>query len=446
VQTLLGIFLVGVTLAVLAIMIRDAVRGTTPLISLRNVFLSGVLIFQTVSGAITALGDVTEKGAELSYPVSSCAAFCLVITLFIVVFLLTYRLVDLDMRAQLRSCTRSVTDGRLVAVGMMVLTIGLAMRFAGAGLPILEKLLPQMAAGALAAAVMLLSYVWIRNPFNPIFGFFLLIGAALSAGALLVDAFGRRELLGVGLASVWGFYQGRWKSGSAISLARRLAIGGAVAFIPVVLFSAVRTSINDRRTAAEQVERVLELDFRAIEEATIGMLSGQFAAGVSMWTYETRPGDFAVDPLHSLAFFFAMPVPRDLWPGKPDGLGLLLVDQALLNGVSSGHSWGPGLVGHLFHDFVYISLPLYAFILGAVLKYLDQRVQYSSGDPLTLACFGAALGQVIGLPRGELGLFAFNMVTAMVGARFAMALGPVFLVPRLPRIDTTSPFVPVSAP
>jgi hypothetical protein len=136
-----------------------------------------------------------------------------------------------------------------------------------------------------------------------------------------------------------------------------------------------------------------------------------------MWIIDVRSTHGGYDPLHSLIYFVTLPIPRDYWPGKPEGLGASVVDEAGIQGVSEEHSWGPGLVGHLYHDIVLISLPLYAAILAFAFRYMDARTMLSAGrDPLAIVVFGSALGQIIGMPRGDLGLFAFNLVAAYAGA------------------------------
>jgi hypothetical protein len=160
---------------------------------------------------------------------------------------------------------------------------------------------------------------------------------------------------------------------------------------------------------------MLTIDPRAVQETVIASFAGQFAGGISMWIYETRSESGGYYPLHSLFYFVTHPVPRDWWQGKPEGLGLSIVGEAGVSGVAREHSWGPGMVGHLVHDIVFISLPLYALILGLAFRYMDARTVFSARDPVSIVLFGSALGQVFGMPRGDLGLFAFHMLSAFGG-------------------------------
>jgi hypothetical protein len=97
---------------------------------------------------------------------------------------------------------------------------------------------------------------------------------------------------------------------------------------------------------------------------------------------------------------------------------MIAVDEAGITGVSEGHSWGPGLVGHLWHDIALFSTPLYAVLLAFAFRYMDSRTVWSTNDPVAVAMFGSALGQVIGMPRGDIGLFMFNLLSAFLGVWF----------------------------
>ena len=54
-EAIFGSYLVGLTLVVLLVMRADALRDRCQLVSTRNFFLLGLLLFQTVSGALTLL-------------------------------------------------------------------------------------------------------------------------------------------------------------------------------------------------------------------------------------------------------------------------------------------------------------------------------------------------------------------------------------------------------
>lgn len=426
--TILGFQLVALTLAMLFVMRSDAVADRCQLFSTRNFFLVGIMLFQSISGALTLFTGETEGNSELNDYGFPSLAFCLILTVFVLLFLILYRSADwVERLAVRRQRIRVVTKGRLVAAGVILTLTGVVMRFAGDRIPYVAVLLPQMAAGCLCAGPALVAMAWARSAWNVAVASVLAICFAISSAVLLVGAFGRRELVGLVLAMAWGLYHEKWRHMPVTRLIPRLVVALTGLTVVFLVFSGSRTGgENVDRSFGQQVERILTIDPRNVEEHLVAALSGQFAGGISMWIFDQRWNSGGYVPLHSLVYFSTMPVPRDFWPGKPEGLGLLVVDEAGVTGVSEGHSWGPGLVGHLSHDLVFLSLPIYALILAWSFRYMDARVRSSEWDPLSVVLFGCALGQVLGMPRGDIGLFAFNMVAAMAGvwafARFTAGI------------------------
>ena len=90
-EAIFGSYLVGLTLVVLLLMRADALRDRCQLVSTRNFFLLGLLLFQTVSGALTLLTLQTERGAWMGDYRFAGFAFCLILTTFLALFLAIYR-------------------------------------------------------------------------------------------------------------------------------------------------------------------------------------------------------------------------------------------------------------------------------------------------------------------------------------------------------------------
>ncbi len=421
---IIGVYLVALTVAIIVVIVRDAIHDRCPLFSTRNFFLFGLVNFQSVSGAVTCFTEQTEPAAYLPKPIIPAAVFAIILTIFTIALLVAYRKVNLVERLASRlSCRRFSSKTTLSSAGVIMVLIGVGLRFAASGVPWVGVLLPQMAAGCLCAGCGLIAMAWARSAFNPATAVLLLGALGASAAALLVDAFGRREILGLCFAVAWALYYEKWKAMRVPKLVVRLVIAMIATGIPFIVFSAARSSGLDKRSVAQQIQAMMEIDARAIEENVMGALSGQMAGGISMWIWETRPDPFPLYPLHSLFYFVTMPIPRDLWPDKPEGLGLVVVHQAAVPGVSSMHSWGPGLVGHLANDVVYIALPIYALLIALMLRYMDERMRRAASDPITVVLFGSALGQILGMPRGDLGLFAFHMCSAYAGVWIFFKLG-----------------------
>jgi len=430
VTTLLGIYLTLLSLFIVWKTGRDALQGRCALFSTRNFFILGMLLFQSVSGAFTMFTDESENYAEVANPEITGLVFSVVLTLFVALFYRFYARAEwIERLAAGRSCVRQTSVAGLVATGIALTAIGTVLRFAGESIPYVAVILPQISAGCLCGGVALIAMAWARSSFNLFVAGLLLVAGAGASAVLLVGAFGRREIIGLLFAVVWGLYYEKWRYMAVTRFLPRAIVASAVMAVVLLLFSSSREGgARVDRSLGRQIERMLTIDPRAVQETVMSSLTGQFAGGISMWIYEARQDHGGYYPLHSLFYFVTLPVPRDWWAGKPEGLGLSIVSEAGVRGVAREHSWGPGMVGHLVHDIVFVSLPLYAFILGIAFRYMDARTMFSTRDPVTIVLFGSALGQVFGMPRGDLGLFAFHMMSAFGGiwlfggliARFTM--------------------------
>jgi hypothetical protein len=83
-------------------------------------------------------------------------------------------------------------------------------------------------------------------------------------------------------------------------------------------------------------------------------------------------------------------------------------------------------VGHIANDNPWIALPLYAFLLGIAMRFIDQRVRNYVEDPFIVVPLGAGLAQILALPRGELGLFAFQLTASIIGGWLVLrVVGPL---------------------
>ena len=182
----LGVYLVALTIVILVVIVRDAQAERCPLFSTRNFFLLGIINFQTISGALTCFTGESERGAFLSDFTFPAAAFCVIITVFIAAFLYCYRKEGFVARIADRSwCQRVSTKTSLSIAGVVMVAIGITLRFIAGGVPWVGVLLPQMAAGCLCAGVGLVAIAWVRSSFNPLTAL-LLFGALAASGAALL--------------------------------------------------------------------------------------------------------------------------------------------------------------------------------------------------------------------------------------------------------------------
>jgi len=419
--------LIMLTIAIVVVMVRDAISGTAIGVSTRNVFLVGFIYFQTISGAITILTGENERGLYLNSPDRTGLAFSMLCLVFIFLFLLFYRLSGRVFRRVSRVRSQRVLGvPGFAMLAIIGLAVGLLLRFVVGYVPVVGPIAVQLSVGCITVSCCLVVYQWAQNFWNLFIFIFMAIVVAVAVAALLVNAFGRREILGVFMSMAWMLYFLKWRNLPAHQLLIRSVFWTTIILISMVVFSAARSGKEKERSVGDYVQAVARLSPQDLWEQVVGGFVGQFAGGTSMWVYETRPENYPYEPLHSVIYVVTFPIPRQYWVDKPNSLGRNITTQSGVGGVStSEHSFGPGLIGHIVNDYPPVSLPLYALLLAAMFRYLDNRLAANQSNPFELAIPGVGISQLFALARGELGLFVINAVGTMVGGAIIVAIAPM---------------------
>jgi len=235
-----------------------------------------------------------------------------------------------------------------------------------------------------------------------------------------MDSFGRRDMLGIVLAFVWGAYYSTWRNISYKKLVFRFGILGIMGVFFLAAYSSTRFNYGIKM--ASLGDRVRALADADIAQGVTDLFSGQNAASYSIYFIETRPDSHSYDTLHSAKLFFALPFPRAAWPGKPNALAITSTQE--INSVGMPKNWniGPGLIGHFANDNPFLALPLYTFILAVFFKFTDGLLKKYNYDPFVVLPMGVALGQIIAVPRGELANFFGKTVFYIIGGWIAMQI------------------------
>jgi hypothetical protein len=404
------------TAGLAAYMLKQARSGKWPLLSIRNVFLAGVIIFQLTSAA---MGYFTGMFGELplSDPTGSGYKYLMILSTFLVLFLAVYESGWFTFNLHNRvNPGGAPTEPALAMMAVGCLFAAAVLRLVLIFVPVFGVLAQIMAFGMASMAAGTAAWVWARRPANPVYALLLVAMFLGASGLVLYQAFGRREVLSVVIAVLWGAYYGRFRLVSLYRAAIPLTVLALVGFVLLAAFT-------DSRSADKNVP--ITQTFKRMAEADIKhgayLLIAQDAPNCSLWLLENRPNPFAYDTLHSLKYALVHPVPRIFWQNKPNSLGAEMVTQTILTDRAEGFTFGPGLVGHLVNDNPWLSVPIYAALIAAGLRILDNLIRRFPTHPIVILPIGVAMGEIIAMPRGELGAFAFramtSMVTAYVGAK-----------------------------
>ncbi|MBX3378028.1 MAG: hypothetical protein KF678_13610 [Phycisphaeraceae bacterium] len=417
----LAFIFIVLAVAVVAMMIVQAYRGTHPLLSVRNFFLVGFVIFQLMSAALS-LWTLTWGEVTIDSPMTTGVIYLFAATTFLVLFLWSYSRGWWVRRFAWRSRFPFpvYTPSTLLSVGGLLLVVGFVLRIViGRNVPVLGVLTDVLAVGVLASAAGLAMWAWAPRLWN--------LAVAVPAGFIILGAiactvfqtFGRRDVVCVLLTVLFAAYQSHWRHQGWLRLAYRLGGLGVAGLIFLAAFSTVRSTTSQQSDFGDVVRGITEAD---VGEGLTALASGQFAAANSMWVIENRPDPYPYDPFHSIVYTVTNPIPRIIWPGKPDGLGYAMVRQARVYKFSENFTLGPGIIGHIFNDNPWLTLIPYAILFGLMWRFFDEYLVVHSLNPFITIPAVVGAGEIVGIPRGEVGLFLFRSLAAMFAAWVAMRL------------------------
>lgn len=400
------------SVAILAKMVMDHLRGRHPLLSLRNFALLGLVLFQSASG-MTHLWVGDYRKYPVYQPEESGLTFLLMLTVFTVLFFVFYKW-GWPSRTLARWTPKSTAvppDSVLVIMACVFTVLGGVLRV-GVNVPLIGILASLLGLGFAAIACGLAGWVWGKQLWNPML-------AGIAGGVFLVNAlvaitgeFGRRNLVAVGAALLWGMFHSRLKY---VSPMKSLQIMGALAVPPVIIvamFTAVRTAGDFSRSATQHVQAMSQ---GSLKTGMVDLLSGQGTAAASLFVIERYPAVHKGGFLQSAMYSFAAPIPRAWWTTKPMPLSTEIASKADIPGVTHDRiTLPPGIIGYARAEGNWIAVVFYAFFFAALIRYFDQ-LSWLSASPLVIMPIGAQLGQILGLFRGDPGLFmsAYMMTFAM---------------------------------
>lgn len=413
------LYLIGASIFIQ--MLLQGLSRRVDLFSLRNFFFVGLVVYQVTNAAKLLWTERSDPYYELQDMTGTGTVYIMALLFFLAVFNWLYmrgRTQQIEREARTVSVLH-VSLGAMLTMSVVFVTLGLAMRFTFQYMGQFGLLVDLVGLGLLAMAAGMAGWAWMSH-------FWSLPAAVISLGVFAaalskeLGDFGRRDLLGIAAAFVFGAYHGAWKHRGPRKALRNIAIAGLCAFVLLSAHTAVRVAFNttSQLSFGRIVEKLLDAD---VTKGAADVASGQDAASISLWLMETRSkGTIPYDFLHSAKTLATYWIPRIAWEDKPIALALQVPKQAGVTKVAAEYNVGPGLIGHMWNDNPYIALPLYSVLLALAFRWIDGVMNRNPNNPFIILPIGAALGQFIGLARGELASFSFRAIVYMLAAFVTM--------------------------
>jgi hypothetical protein len=410
----IGILLYVTGAGMFVLMLVQHMRGVHPILSLRNFALLGLIIYQFYSSAKSLVsGD--HGDFHLLSPGMTSLTFAAMLFTFMLVFGWFYRRgkgVDAVVQ-RIPVPTYAPRAGSLLVLALLLTVLGIGMRF-GVQVPLIGIIADKWGLAFAAMACGLVGWVWARNLVNPLMIVFMSAIVSANVFNALWGTFGRRPLVALGAAMILAMFYSHWRTLPVRKMLARFAVFGAVPVIFIGLYTAAREAQEFDRTAAEQLREMATAD---LGEGVLDLFSGQSCGPVSMWLIEAYPDRYEYKHLMALRYLVLMPVPRSWWEDKPKPLSTTIAHDASLSGVNDDIlTIGPGIVGHAAAEGGWYALLIYAFVAAFILRVGDELIWRNDNNPLVILAVGAALGDCIGLSRGESSAFMFNFLVGGFGA------------------------------
>ena len=419
--TLCGIYLTLLAFSLMGLMYVQARRDQVDLLCTRNFFILGFIVFQLTGGAASLFFDEWGYFTIQNFSVTPLI-YSIACTIFTVLLLLFYAKGWITARLAWRFRLQPVAAGAgsLLTLAWVFIGVGMAFRFGFVYIPLIGGGFDMLGNGMLAAAAGMATWAAVSRLMNP-FVVVLTAGVIVVAGVVTISGdFGRRDLLGVIGCIGWAAFHGYWKHLGFKAAWWRLVVVGSAGFLFLAAFTAAREgSFRDKSST----EILASLQGADVGSGAWDLITGQNAGANSMWIVENYPENRGFDTFHTARSIVLFPIPRTFIEDiKPVALALSMPDDAGIRNKPENWNIGPGIIGHICHDNGWLAMIPYALFIGLYLRFFDEVVRQNPLNPFAILPMGVALGQFIGMPRGEFALFFVLSVVYSFGTFAVMML------------------------
>lgn len=417
-QQAISIYLFGLALVIVFKIAWDHYRGRVELLSVRNLALVGLIIFQVTSAALRLWQDRFDPFL-LAEPTRAGLEFAFWVTLFTILVFVSYNAgwIAKPLARKVPVATVVPNAMTMLFMALILVVLGAALRL-GTAIPLLAILADFLGTGFCAMAAGLVGWVWGKRLLNPVLIAYGLLILAVGSFVVVYGAFGRRGLVAIGGALLWGMYYANWRHMAPVKMWARLAI---VSVIPII-FIALYT---DARSAGEH-KRTTEQHLRAMGSASLPrgialLLDGQNTGAETLWLIENYPERFNQRPLFTLWYTVGVMVPRVIWPDKPVALSNTVATDARIKKVNRDKiKLSPGIIGSAAAEGGWYAVIIYGIAFGLFLRFFDEIVRLAPWSPFAVLPVASSLGQILGLARGETSVFANTYILTVAGCWITM--------------------------
>lgn len=298
-----------------------------------------------------------------------------------------------------------VTNNGLWAVLIALIVVSLAtLLVTGVDASYADLVVMQVRAGFGAALAGVATAILCSNPRNLLLWVMMLSVTGFGLVLSTVTGADRRFPLSVMLAVVFVAYYLRLRYQNVVKLLAWSSVGLFVAFAFTLMYTNVRHQYalqeGTLENRAQQLGDLVSNYSSEFIQRNMEMIFLQDCPLISVYLIENYPYQFELLPFNGPWSFIVMPIPRSIWPDKPEGLGELV--QAQINAPAN---LAPGIIGQGWAEMMVVGVIYYALFFGAFTGISDKLLRTRSWNPYFIIIMGSSMGNIFGLPRG--GTFMF---------------------------------------
>jgi len=412
--TILAYYFMFLTVAVVAYVLIQYLRGKDDLCTLRNVALLGFIIFQLVSAGLRLYTN-SYKPFRISDPAGAALIYATWATIFLVIMLLTYRIGwgSKWLASKVPVAESVPQDTALLLMAAVLGILGLILRVTSK-IPTLGALSDYLGTGYAAMSAGLCGWVWAKRFINPVVAVYTAFIVCLGFATVMYSSFGRRGLIAVAAGLLWGMYYSTLRNERPTTALARLGLVASVPLIFIALYTSVRSAGEHERTASQHLSAIARGG--DIANGMMLLFEGQNVGNEGFWLIENYPRSYEYRWFFTLRYTVEVLVPRIIYPGKPDPLSNLVASQANIPKVNQDElKMSPGILGSAATEGGIWAVIVYAIVAGLFLRFYDQLCILHPHSPFVIMPVACSMGQVLGFARGETSVMVNAFILATVG-------------------------------
>lgn len=392
----------AISAVLVLVMIYQGLSRRVELMSFRNIYLAGFIIFQLLSCANVITNE--DFGIyRIENQKDALELFFLYAILFLACFFISYHW--LKIARWVASWFRpkqplEANDWTLLMVAVGFLALGLILRFVGIGSPLFRYFF--FIVPGLPAACAIVGWVWGGRRFNIAV---VSIGSLIFGISALVSIWGtagRRPVISAGLALAWGAY---YRLRGKLNLRKVLVY--SLPFLLITVHFGGAFSLHRSHQERDPLDILKRTIATSPLDSIPHVLAGSPDAQATIWALDAYPERHEVRNLFSFRYIVYHSIPRILWPTKPVPLSKKVAKIANIKGVNQDViTLPPCVIGYAHAEGGLYALVLYAFFFGQFCQFFDEIIRQNPSNPFLILATGCVLGDVIGLPRGDIAIMA----------------------------------------